>query len=364
MRYAMIMAGGRGTRLWPMSRDAAPKQILPFINGKNLLQIAAQRLEGLVPPAQRYVCAATQHEAMIRQGLPELGPDQFLGEPCGRDTLNAVGLSAAVIARRDPAAVIAVFTADHIIEPEEQFRAIVASGFELAERLPDSLITFGITPTHAATGYGYLELGEELGQGARRVAQFKEKPAAATAAAYVAAGPGRYLWNSGMFVWRAATLLDCLRRYAPQNYEGLQTIAAAWDTPQRQAVLNAVYPTLPKISVDFAIMEPASRDPAVRVAAIPMPLRWLDVGSWPAFAQTCPQDAAGNALAAAKHLLLNSTGTLVASSDPNHLVVTVGCHNLLIIHTPDATLVCAADQAEAIKEVQKQVAEQFGAQYV
>ncbi|MEI8079493.1 MAG: sugar phosphate nucleotidyltransferase [bacterium] len=234
---------------------------------------------------------------------------------------------------------------------------------QTVESASQSIAILGITPTAPETGYGYIQrAGEEDHSNAYSVARFVEKPDSATAKAYLA--DGTYLWNSGMFVWRAATLLEWLRRYAPKNHEGLQIIADAWDTPQRQTVLNAVYPTLPKISVDFAIMEPASHDSAVQVAAIPMPLRWLDVGSWPAFAQTCPQDAVGNALAAAKHLLLNSTGSLVASSDPNHLVVTVGCHNLLIIHTPDATLVCANDQAEAVKEVQKQVAERFGSHYV
>lgn len=364
MRYAMIMAGGSGTRLWPMSREATPKQVLPFIGGKNLVQIAAARLEGLVPPDRRYVCAAARLEDQIRQSLPELGPDQFLGEPCGRDTVNAVAFSAAVIARRDPKAVIAVFTADHIIEPVDRFVEIVAGGYALAERVPNALVTFGIAPTGPATGYGYLQLGAELDGGARRVERFKEKPDKATATGWFEAGPTRYLWNSGMFVWRAATLLDCLRRYAPENYAGLQRIAAAWDTPERQDVLAAVYPTLPKISVDFAIMEPASHDGSVQVAAIPMPLHWLDVGSWPSFAQTCPRDAAGNALAAARHLLHHTSGTLVASSDPGHLIVAAGCRDLIVIHTPDATLICPADQAEAVKDLQKLVAQQFGAPLV
>ena len=283
-----------------------------------------------------------------------------MGEPCGRDTLNAVGFSAAVLARRDPDAVIAVFTADHIIEPIDQFQTIVGAGYALVESSPETLVTFGITPTHAAVGYGYLELGDPLFGTARRLRQFREKPDLETATRYVEAGPDRYLWNSGMFVWRASTLLECIARYAPENHAGLMRIADAWDTPRRQAVLEEVYPTLKKISVDYAVMEPASHDPAMTVAAIPMPLRWLDVGSWPSMAETCPHDEQGNALATPRTLLLDTRNTLAASSDPKHLIATIGCDNLVIVHTPDATLVCRADCADAIKDLHKRIGETFG----
>ena len=364
MRYALIMAGGSGTRLWPMSREALPKQLIPFIGGKSLLQIAAERLDGLVPAPQRFICAANKHKAITLQSLPAFGSEQFLGEPCGRDTLNAVGYSAAVIARKDPNAIIAVFTADHIIEPVDRFQEIVAQGYEIVEKSPNTLVTFGIAPTNAATGYGYLQLGEPLTGNARVVEQFKEKPDLGTATGYFEAGPARYLWNSGMFIWRADTLLDCIQRFLPENHAGIMEIARAWDTPQRDAVLADVYPKLKKISVDFAVMEPASRDAKVRVAAVPMPLKWLDVGSWPFFAQTCARDAESNAVAAARAIMTKTSGTLVASSDPKHLIATIGCENMIVIHTPDATLVCRADQAEAIKELHKLVGERFGSEYL
>jgi mannose-1-phosphate guanylyltransferase len=360
MRYAVIIAGGSGTRLWPMSRAATPKQLIPLIGGRSLLEIAVGRLEGLLPPERCFVCAGQAHGEAIARALPRLGPEQFLGEPCGRDTLNAVGFSAAVLGRRDPEAVIGVFTADHVIEPVDRFRAVVDAGYAVIERHPETLLTFGIAPTGPATGYGYLELGEAFDGSARRLRQFREKPEIETARQYVAAGPERFLWNSGMFVWRADTLLDCIRRCSPENYAGLMRIADAWDGSRRQAVLDEVYPTLKKISVDYAVMEPASRDAAVVVAAVPMPLRWLDVGSWPSFAETCRRDEQGNALAAERALLLNTRGTLAVSSDPNHLIATIGCEDLLIIHTPDATLICCADCADAIKEMYRQVAERYG----
>ena len=228
MRYALIIAGGSGTRLWPMSRGTLPKQLIPFISGKSLLEIAYERLEGLVPADRRFICAGEKHAQVILDAIPGLTQEQFLGEPTGRDTVNAVGFGAAVIAKHDPDAVIAVFTADHLIRPVDRFQQIIAQGFEVAENHPETLVTFGIAPTQAATGYGYLELGEPLGPTARVVERFKEKPDEATAQGYFAAGPDRYLWNSGMFVWRAETLLECLRRYEPASAAGLARVAEAW----------------------------------------------------------------------------------------------------------------------------------------
>ena len=364
-RYTLIIAGGSGTRLWPMSRKRLPKQLIPLIGGKSLLQIADERLDGLVAPAHRYICAGLSHQQGIHEALPAFNSTQFIGEPTGRDTLNAVGLGAAVIGRQDPDAVIGVFSADHLIEPVDQFQAIVTQGFELVQAQPNTLVTFGITPTHAATGYGYLQLGQPIaGQNAHAVAHYKEKPKPDAAQQYLDAGPQRYLWNSGMFVWQATTLLDCIRRYKPDNYSGLMRIVDAWGTPQQQEVLSQVYPTLEKISIDYAVMEPASEDPQVQVVALPMPLSWLDIGSWPAFAETCTPDSNHNAVAAQKHLAIDTRNTLFVSNDPNHLIATIGCENLLIVHTPDATLVCHADHAQDIKKLHELVGQKYGDEFI
>ncbi len=369
MRHALILAGGLGTRLWPMSRHRLPKQLVPMIGGRSLLQLAMQRLEGLVPAQRCFICAGVGHRDAVLANLPGLPPANYLGEPTGRDTLNAVGWSAIEISRRDPQAVIAVFTADHLIEPVDVFQRAVDEGFRIAEagvaaegsRAAEVLVTFGIEPTHAATGYGYLELGAPIGGTARGVVRFQEKPDRPTAEAYVAAGPARYLWNSGMFVWRARTLLDGIRAFAPAHAARLADLDVD-DPAARAEALARVYPTLGKISIDYAVMEPASRSQVLRVVAVPMPVRWMDVGSWASLAETCPTDVHGNALQAGRSVLLDTAGTLVASSDPGHTIAVLGCDGLIVVHTPDATLVCRRDRAEDVKKLHALVADRFGDQ--
>lgn len=368
MRYALIIAGGSGTRLWPMSTRSLPKQLIAFIDGKSLLQLAVDRLKGLLPDEQVYICAGEAMREPMRQRLPDFDDSRFIAEPEGRDTLNAVGLGSALLGRDDPDAVVAVFSADHLIEPIEDFQQAVAAGFDLAEQRDQTLVTFGVSPTHAATGYGYLELGRPLEISPRvhafEVTQFKEKPDLATAQKYLHAGPHRYLWNSGMFVWKAATMMECIRRFVPDNHEGLVRIAEDWDTPRRDQVLAETYPTLKKISVDYAVMEPAARDEVVKVAAVPMALRWLDVGSWPSFKQTCDSDEAENAAAGCRVAHLDTSGTLVVSDDPGHIVATIGCDDMIIIHTARATLVCKANQAERIKQLHAMIGEKLGDEWL
>jgi mannose-1-phosphate guanylyltransferase len=364
MRYAVILAGGSGTRLWPMSRSNLPKQLLPFVNGRSLLDLSFSRLEGLVERDRRFVCAGEAHRAVVLQGLPSLISANFLGEPEGRDTLNAIAYASAVIARADAEAIVGVFTADAFIEPDDRFRRIVSKGYAIAEREPNVIVTFGIPPVYASTSFGYLRLGEgSIGDG-RIVTQFTEKPDKAIAERLVSEGSARYLWNSGIFVFRTATFLECIRRFQPETHAGALRIARDWGTAAFGQTIRDVYPALPKISVDYAVMEPAARDSAVRVVAVPMDLTWTDIGSWPAFAKIRATDTAGNTQAAEQCILTETTGTLVISNDSAHVIAVVGCHDLIVVHTADATLVCSRDRAEDVKAIQTQVMGRFGARYV
>ena len=361
MRYALIIAGGAGTRLWPMSTKNLPKQLIPFIDGKSLLEIAMQRLEGLLPPEQIFICAGLAHREVMLRNLPGMTPERFIGEPMGRDTLNAIGLGTAVLSRNDPDATVAVFTADHIIEPVDEFQYIVEHGFNIAQSMPDTLVTFGIAPTHPATGYGYLELGKPIdGSDAFMLDRFKEKPDMGIAQQYIAAGPQKYLWNSGMFVWQSKTLLNCIRKYAPDNHTGLMKIVEAWDSEQRRTVLEQIYPTLKKISVDFAVMEPASMDSDMQVAAVPMSIKWIDVGSWPSFGLTRDKDDQGNTVSGCEALFMGCENTLVVSNNDEHLVAGIGCKDMILIHTDKVTLICRADQAEQIKQLHAMVGQKYG----
>ncbi len=385
MRYAMIMAGGAGTRLWPMSRRDRPKQLLKFIHAgggkpaeaRSLLDLAAERLEGLIDPRRRYICTAEAYRDAIRAELDgfsdKAGNDRVLGEPAARDTVNAVGFGAAVLHKLDKDAVFAVLTADHIIEPREVFRERMDLGFRLVEDDPRRLVTFSIKPTYPATGFGYVERGspiravknsESKGRDGKshhlafHVERFVEKPDLPRAQAYVQSG--HFGWNSGMFVWKAATFLEALEKYQPKNHEGLSEIAAAWGTRKQKSVLEEVYPKLPKTSVDYGVMEPASKDKKspFTICTVQMDLEWLDVGSWPAYAQTIPGDSAGNRGAGPGNVLtVKCKNSLVVNPDKSHTVALLGCEDMIVIHTPDATLVMPRARAEELKDLHALVAD-------
>ncbi|CCH90092.1 Mannose-1-phosphate guanylyltransferase [Modestobacter italicus] len=365
MQHAVIMAGGSGTRLWPLSRSARPKQLLDVVadgdaGAHSLLAEAFTRLQAVLPAERIWVCTAARYAAAVRAALPELRPDRLVLEPVARDTANAVGLAAALVADVDPDAELAVVSADHVIRPVERFAAALRTAYDVLAVRPTALVTLGVTPTSPATGFGYVQKGAPTEvAGAAEAASFREKPDRATAEAYLASG--EYLWNSGMFVWRAATVLTALAEHLPESAAGLDRIVAAPAGPARDAVLAEVFPTLPKISVDYAVLEPAAAEPG-RVVVVDLDVDWLDVGSWPALAHTLTTDPAGNATRGLT-VLLDSSGNVVLSDDPEHLVALVGVRDSVVVHTADVTMVCPVTDAERVKQLLAAVEERSGPRF-
>jgi mannose-1-phosphate guanylyltransferase len=325
-----------------------------MLGGRSLLELAVERARLALPDDAVWLGTGSQLAAALPPGLAGVRADRIVVEPTPRDTLAAVAFGCGVIAQHDPDAVIAVLTADHIIEPVADFAATLDAAFALAERHEDAIVTMGVVPDHAATGFGYLQLGDAYDGTARRVDRFTEKPEAAAAAEFVAAGPDRFLWNSGMFVWRASTLLKAVQHFHPDAAASLATLTASYGSDAFDRVADQHWNLLPKTSVDYGLMEPASVSESFDVVALPLTARWLDVGSWSAFGEAVGVDSAGNGVAGMA-LMQSSEGCVVANEVPDHVVALVDCKDLVVVHTPKATLVVPAQRAQEVKALQARV---------
>jgi mannose-1-phosphate guanylyltransferase len=349
MFYALIMAGGSGTRLWPLSRQSRPKQILRLVGERSMFQNAVDRLIALFPYERILIGTRSDYAGLLQEQIPELPAVNYILEPEGRGTAPAIGLGAVHIHRRDPEAVMAVLTTDHFIRDTTAFRAVLAIAEKVAQQ--GALVTLGIMPTTPSTGYGYIKyghcIGEVEGVTVYHVDRFIEKPDLATADQMFASG--QYAWNSGMFIWKASSILDEFKRQMPGLFDLLVQIEAAIGLLEYESTLHQLWPQAPDQTIDYGIMEGARR-----TMVIPVEIGWRDIGSWGSLADLLPADSRGN-IFTGPHIAIDTQDSLAFSD--KRLVAAIGVKDLIIIDTEDALLVCPKEREQEVRSLVKQLAE-------
>jgi mannose-1-phosphate guanylyltransferase len=362
MNYAVIMAGGTGKRLWPLSRQKRPKQVLEILDGQTLLRRCFERLRPIFDIRNIIVLTNAGYSDVVRENLSELPFNNVIAEPAVRDTAGAIGLVSTILNKYDPDATIAVVTADQIIKPPEVLQEAIKDALTFINNNPDDMITFGIQPTFASTSLGYIKCGNNLKYPTCRntiysVDAFKEKPDEKTAKEYL--DSGQYFWNSGMFVWKARTILAYLKKFLPEASEPLAKIQAAWDSPNQQQTLQEWFIKLPKISIDYAVMEKADK-----VNAIKLDCCWLDMGSFAALADIISSDKDNNIVVAGQSELLDCRNSIIVTEDKGHLIAAIGLENMVVAHSPDATLICHIDQTDKLKELLELIKQHTGEKFL
>jgi mannose-1-phosphate guanylyltransferase len=341
------MAGGGGTRLWPVSRKERPKQLLPLLGKETLFQSTFARLEKLFPPERILVVTVAEQAREMREQVPSIPKENYLIEPAPRGTASVVALAAAVLKKRDPQAVMAIQTADHHIRNNDLFHYLINTAFEVAKK--NYLVTLGITPTFPSTGYGYIQQGEALRGNYKypvyTVKRFKEKPDEATAQLLLRSGD--HSWNSGMFVWRVDAILTEFEKQMPELFETVSRIASAWDTPNQNDVIEQYWHDLKSQTIDYGIMEKAEK-----VAVLPAGgLGWSDVGSWDSLFEVLLPDMNGNVATNANYLGLDTHNTLVYSANDERLVVTIGLDDVVVVDAGDVLMICKVDQSQKVRDI-------------
>lgn len=362
--YAIIPAGGSGTRLWPVSRSARPKFLLPLPGPRTMIQETVRRLTPLSERSDVLIITGGMHADEVRAQLPDLDPDQIIVEPLARGSGPAIGLGAAIAYMRDPDAIVGSFAADHVVTEPDVFENAVRTAIEIASQ--GFLVTIGIQPSYPETGYGYVRAGDTIGVvndlTVRVVDEFKEKPDLATATRYVESG--KYLWNASMFVWQAKTLMDELRAYLPELASALEHIAAVWDTPERDCVMQALWPTIEDVTIDHGILEKSDR-----VAVVPGAFGWTDLGDWHGYGKVLAEVLTSNTQAIESsagngrvHLDVHNNLTIHADLLPvdatnavvvgnGRLVALLGVDDIIVIDTDDAVLVCNRSRAQDVRRL-------------
>jgi mannose-1-phosphate guanylyltransferase len=356
------MAGGGGKRLWPLSRQKRPKQVLKLLDGKTLLRQCFERLRPIFDTRNIIVLTNVGYADVVREDLSELPSNNVIAEPAVRDTAGAIGLVSTILYKYDSNATIAVVTADQIIKPPEVLQEAIKDALTFINNNPDDLITFGIQPAFASTSLGYIKCGEgreypNCKNKVYSVDAFREKPDETTAKEYL--DSGQYFWNSGMFVWKAGTILAYLKNFLPEVSEPLAKIQADWDRPNQLQTLQEYFVKLPKISIDYAVMEKADK-----VNAIKLDCRWLDMGSFAALADVIRSDKDNNIVVAGQSELLNCKKSIIVTEDKGHLIAAIGLENIVVAHSPDATLICHIDETQRLKELLELIKEHGGEKFL
>ena len=345
--YAVIMAGGGGTRLWPVSRKNQPKQLLPLLGEETLFQSTVNRLADLFPSTRILVVTVEEQMREMRNQVPAIPEENYLIEPSPRGTASVVGLAAAVLKKRDPEAVMAVLPSDHFIRNQDLFHYLLRAAFDVAGQ--NYLVTLGIAPLSPSTAYGYIQQGEHLDGEFKypvyKVKGFKEKPDEKRAQEFVRSGG--YSWNSGIFVWRASVILAEIEKQMPALSSALSEISSVWETPKQIEVLRAHWRGLKSETVDYGVMEHAEN-----VAILPASgLGWNDVGSWDTLFDVLFPDMNGNVMVNSQHLALETNNTLIYGTNNERLIVTIGLDDTVVVDSGDVLLICKSDQAQKVRDV-------------
>jgi mannose-1-phosphate guanylyltransferase len=351
--YPVVLAGGRGTRFWPLSRKRRAKQLLALDGKQTMLQQTFARLLPLSPPKRFWIIANQDLRREIARQLPRLPKAQLIAEPLGRNTAPAIGLAAFILLRTDPDAVLGLFPSDHVIGDEKQYRQVLEQGIQIAAA-GENIVVLGVRPTRAETGYGYIEVGKAADGGARHVRRFTEKPNEAKAAEFLKAGS--FYWNSGMFLWSARTLVQALREYLPNTASLLEQIALTYGTAKFANALRRLYPRCENISIDYAVLEPRSSkgEPASKLYCLPADVGWNDLGSWTALHEhhTNKQKSPdGNLISSRDAFTLKAKGNYIYA--PTKFVAAVGVDNLVVVETRDALLITTRERAQDVGKVVK-----------
>lgn len=362
MNYAVIMAGGTGKRLWPLSRQSRPKQVLKLLEGQTLLRRCFERLTVLFDPRNIIILTNAGYADLVREDLPDLPYNNVIAEPSVRDTSGAIGLAAAVLTKYDADATMVVLTADQLIKPVAVFQQAIKDALCFVNQNPQALLTFGIQPLFASTQLGYIKIGPgRQAPGCKNlicpVEAFREKPDEPTARQYISSG--QYCWNSGMFVWKANVILQNLFKFLPAAEQPLRLIQANWDSPAQQDTLREWFVQLPQISIDFAVMEKTQN-----AYSIKLDCQWIDIGSFAALADVITADKHNNIVVANHSEVLDSQNCIVVTEDEDHLIAILGLENIVVAHTPDATLVCHIDHTHKLKDLLDHIKQHCGDKFL